>query len=102
MAENRPAYQLHLIREDTPDLEKTLGKVSHSLNLPYTELKQKILEKKDLAQFKPIILNEDLNYEKAMYLETYQDNFPGVSIVIHPRRYYPYKNLFLHPTGYFL
>ena len=60
LAENRPAYQLHLIREDTPDLEKTLGKVSHSLNLPYSELKQKILEKKDLAQFKPIILNEDL------------------------------------------
>ena len=100
LAENRPAYQLHLIREDTPDLEKTLGKVSHSLNLPYSELKQKILEKKDLAQFKPIILHEDLNYEKAMYLETYQDNFPGVSIVVHPRRFYPYKNLASHLIGY--
>ena len=33
LAENRPAYQLHLIREDTPDLEKTLGKVSQSLNI---------------------------------------------------------------------
>ena len=100
LAENRPAYQLHLIREDTPDLEETLGKVSHSLNLHYSGLKQKIFEKKDLAQFKPIILHEDLNYEKAMYLETYQDNFPGVSVVIHPRRYYPYKNLASHLIGY--
>ena len=100
LAENRPAYQLHLIREDTPDLEKTLGYVSHSLNLPYSELMKKINEKKDLAQFKPIILHEDLNYEKAMYLETYQDNFPGVSIVVHPRRFYPHKNLASHLIGY--
>ena len=100
LAENRPAYQLHLIREDTPDLEKTLGKVSQSLNLPYSKLKEKIVENKDLAQFKPIILDEDLDYEKAMYLETYQDDFPGVSIVIHPRRFYPHKNLAAHLIGY--
>ena len=33
LAENRPAYQLHLIREDTQDLEKTLQKVSQSLSI---------------------------------------------------------------------
>ena len=35
LAENRPAYQLQLIREDTPDLESTLGKVSQALNLSF-------------------------------------------------------------------
>ena len=100
LAENRPAYQLHLIREDTRDLEKTLGQVSQSLNIPYSKLKEKVDENKSLAQFKPIILDEDLDYEKAMYLETYQDEFPGVSIVIHPRRFYPHKNLASHLIGY--
>ena len=84
LAENRPAYQLQLIREDTPDLESILNKVSHSLNIPYSYLLDKIEANKDLAQFKPIILEDDLNYEKAMFLETYQDDFPGVSIVIRP------------------
>lgn len=41
LAENRPAYQLQLIREDTPDLESTLGQVSQALNLPFAELNEK-------------------------------------------------------------
>ena len=65
-----------------------------------TFLQEKIEANKDLAQFKPIILEEDLNYEKAMFLETYQDDFPGVSIVIRPRRFYPHQNLASHLIGY--
>ena len=100
LAENRPAYQLHLIREDTPDLEITLGNVSQALSLSYPALKEKIVENHVLAQFKPIILEEDLDYEKAMYLETFQDDFPGVSIVVQPRIFYPYYNLPAHRIGY--
>ncbi|MBS1255764.1 MAG: Peptidoglycan D,D-transpeptidase MrdA [Deltaproteobacteria bacterium] len=100
LAENRPAYQLHLIREDTPDLEKTLRNVAQSLKIPFSSLQEKIETNKGLAQFKPIILEEDLEYEKAMYVETFQDDFPGVSIVIRPRRFYPHKNLASHLIGY--
>ena len=42
LAENRPAYQLQLIREDTPDLENTLNKVSQALKIPYSLLLEKI------------------------------------------------------------
>ena len=100
LAENRPAYQLQLIREDTPDLESTLGKVSQALNLSFAEMNEKIKANHDLAQFKPIILVDDLEYEKAMYLETFQDDFPGVTIVVQPRRFYPYNNLAAHLIGY--
>lgn len=100
LAENRPAYQLQLIREDTPDLENTLEKVSHALNLSLEEMNKQIMAKQDLAQFKPIILIDDLEYEKAMYLEAFQDDFPGVTIVVQPRRYYPYNNLAAHLIGY--
>ncbi len=100
LAENRPAYQLQLIGEDTPDLENTLEKVSHALNLSLEEMNKQIMAKHDLAQFKPIILIDDLEYEKAMYLEAFQDDFPGVTIVVQPRRYYPYDNLAAHLIGY--
>ena len=100
LAENRPAYQLQLIREDTPDLESTLGKVSQALRLSFAELNEIIKASHDLAQFKPIVLVDDLEYEKAMYLETFQDDFPGVSIVVQPRRFYPYNNLAAHLIGY--
>jgi len=100
LAENRPAYQLQLIREDTPDLENTLEKVSLALNLSLEEMNKQIMAKHDLAQFKPIILIDDLEYEKAMYLVAFQDDFPGVTIVVQPRRYYPYDNLAAHLIGY--
>ena len=100
LAENRPAYQLQLIREDTPDLESTLGKVSQALNLSFAKMNDKIKANHDLAQFKPIILVDDLEYEKAMYLETFQDDFPGITIVVQPRRFYPYNNLAAHLIGY--
>jgi penicillin-binding protein 2 len=51
LAENRPAYQLQLVREDTPDFESTLEKVSQTLNLPFAELNDKIKANNDLAQF---------------------------------------------------
>ena len=54
----------------------------------------------DLAQFKPIILVDDLEYEKAMYLEAYQDDFPGLTIIVQPRRFYPHNNLAAHLIGY--
>ena len=92
LAENRPAYQLLLIREDTPNLETTLHKVSESLKISYSALQEKIDANQDLAQFRPIILEEDLEYEKAMHLETFQDDFPGVSVVVRPSRFYPQNN----------
>ena len=100
LAENRPAYQLLLIREDTPNLETTLHKVSESLKISYSALQEKIDANQDLAQFRPIILKEDLKYEKAMHLETFQDDFPGVSVVVRPRRFYPQKNFASHLIGY--
>ena len=34
LAENRPSYQIHLIREDTPDLDLSLRKLSKALAIP--------------------------------------------------------------------
>ena len=53
-----------------------------------------------LNRFKPIILVDDLEYEKAMYLEAYQDDFPGLTIIVQPRRFYPHNNLAAHLIGY--
>ena len=47
-----------------------------------------------------LYLKEDMEYEKAMYLETFQDDFPGVSVVVRPRRFYPQKNFASHLIGY--
>lgn len=100
LAENRPAYHLQLIREDTPDLEKTLRNLSKALNIPYVSLLKKLEDHRHIARFKPIILKEDLEYKKAVIVETYQEDFPGISIVMQSQRFYPNNKIAAHILGY--
>ncbi len=100
LADNRPAYQLQLIREDTRNLEQTLQNLSNALQIPYASLRKKVHDNRSQAPFKPIILDEDLGYRKAVIVETYQEDFPGISIVIQSRRFYPHNKIASHLLGY--
>ncbi|MBF0287524.1 MAG: penicillin-binding protein 2 [SAR324 cluster bacterium] len=100
LADNRPAYQLQLIREDTSDIETTLRNLSTALGIPYAALLKKLEDHRFQAPFKPIILAEDLDYKKAAIIETYQEDFPGISIVIESRRFYPHNKIASHMLGY--
>ncbi len=100
LADNRPVYELSLIREDTPDLEVTLRNLSYVLKKPYQDLKKIIDQNRYSARFKPIILQTDLSYEQAVLLETYENDFLGATISIQSRRYYPYQGQASHVLGY--
>ena len=100
LAENRPSYQIHLIREDTPDLNLSLKKLSKALDIPIKDLQTKVRENRKVLRFKPIILVDDVDYEKAMLVESYQEDLPGISVVIRPLRYYPYEKNASHVLGY--
>jgi len=100
LAENRPAYQLQLIREDTPDWQASVAVAVQALQLPLNELVQRVKQAKGQVPFQPIVLVDDLDYQKAMLVETYQEEFRGISIVVKPRRYYPNKAVLSHALGY--
>lgn len=100
LADNRPAFHLQLIREDTPDLEETLTNLSHALDIPYASLRKKVEDNRYLQAFKPIILHDDLDYQKAAIVETYQEEFPGISIVVKAQRYSPHNKVAAHVLGY--
>ena len=100
LAENRPSYQIHLIREDTPDLDLSLRKLSEALAIPFSDLKSKVKENQKVLRFKPVILADDIDYEKAMLVESYQEDLPGISVVIRPLRHYPFEELASHVLGY--
>ena len=100
LAENRPAYQLRLIRSDTTNLEQTLTRLETTLEVPENTYKKIVKAHRKRAKFKSIILDKDLSESKAILVETYQEDFPGVSIVVQARRFYPHGNLASHVIGY--
>ncbi len=101
LAENRPAYCLALIREDCPDISATLAQVGRWTDTPLPLLTAKY--EQDIRQvqpFQPQLLVTDLSFDQVMAIEEELHNWPGISIFIRQRRWYPEGPLFAHILGY--
>lgn len=100
LSKNIPAYSLTLTREDTPNVNEVLKKLSYALKIPLKALQKNIDRKRRRAKFRPIQIYDDLNWRQISLVSAYQEEFPGVSIEITPRRYYPYQKSGAHFLGY--
>lgn len=100
IAKNIPSYTLTLIREDTDDVESVLRKVSKTLKIPLAELERSLQKNRRAAQFHPIHLVENLSFRQIALIGTYQEEFPGISIKVIPKRFYALQKTAAHVCGY--
>lgn len=101
LAVNEPAYALGLIREDCPDVNATLDMVSQWTGEDFARLHD-IYEKarKKVKPFEPIILSRDMSFESLAKIEAQSLRWPGLEIVVRPRRKYMHGKLMAHILGY--
>ncbi len=100
VAKNIPSYILNLVREDVPDIDEVLTKISLSLQIPIELLRRNLQSQLKTARFVPIQIHKDLTLRQIALIETYQEQFPGISIEVMPRRYYPLLSTGAHVFGY--
>jgi len=101
LAVNEPAYALALIREDCKNIDETLVKVSQWTGADLGKLKETYERgKTKVKPFKPLILVNDLSFELLSMIEANSLYWPGLKIVIRPRRKYPQGPLLAHVLGY--
>lgn len=101
LAENRPAYGLGLVREDCKDITKTLAQISEWTSIPVAELTQRYKKgKRRVKSFEPLMLVPEISFDLLAQIETNAMSWPGLEIVIRPRRYYPQGPLLAHILGY--
>lgn len=100
LAKNIPAYILNLVREDVPDIPKVLNKISLTLQIPLKDMERELQAQQKTARFNPIQIYQDLTMRQIALIETYQEEFPGISIEVSPRRYYPLLKTGAHIFGY--
>lgn len=100
LAFNRPAFDVQLILEDTPDLALTLGNLSHVTGIPVERFRETVRAKRHRLKFKPIALLTDVGRKLADLVETYQEDLPGITVAIEPKRLYPSAFLTSHLLGY--
>lgn len=99
LAYNRPAFNIDLIAEDSPNLDRSLRNLARVAELPFDQLKDAALTKRG-PRFKPVTLLKDVGRKVADLVDTYEEDLAGVSVALEAKRLYPTAALTAHVLGY--
>lgn len=101
LAENRPTYNLTLVRERVEDLEATLDRLVAILELPEEEAEAfRVRSRQRKRPFQPALLMSDLDEGQIARLAVNRHLLPGVEVEAQLLRYYPDAEIMAHALGY--
>jgi len=102
LVDNRPSFNLIVIKEDCKDIKNKLEKVSKLLNIPLVSLENivKDANQKGMPGFAQITLVSDLTWEQVALFENYRYDFAGLSIIVESKRNYHPDGFASHLIGY--
>jgi len=100
LALNRPAYQLELTREQTPDLDDTLQRLVALDLLPAEDVVRTRRTIMARRAFDAVPIRLQLTEQQLARFAVHRPDFPGVEIRPRLTRLYPYKGVGVHALGY--
>jgi penicillin-binding protein 2 len=100
LADNEPAYQLELVREQVPDLDDTLRRLAALGLIDPEELEdtRHMILSRRIFDNVPVRLR--LSDEEIGRFAVHRYEFPGVDLATRQTRHYPYGQLGVHALGY--
>ncbi len=100
LVDNRPSFNLKIVREDAGDVNKIVRKVADLIQTPFQELMDNIAKAGKGAFYKPVTLKNSISRDQLAVIEAHKFDLPGIQIDIEPIRYYIYKKTAAHLLGY--
>ena len=100
LAENRPAYQLELVREEVPDLEATLKALTDIGLVAPDELEATRRVIRSRRPFDSVPIRLRLTEEEIARFAVRRFEFPGVDIKTRLARFYPHGEIAVHALGH--
>lgn len=97
---NRPRFNVVWIREDAPNPDDVIKKLSRILDEDISELLDRIRAGADHPRYVPTRLKEDIDWKTLVYIENNHFNLPGVRVEVLPSRDYLFNDLASHLIGY--
>lgn len=89
MAVNQQNYRVLLTPENTKDIEKTLDTLAEIIPINDKERQKILRDIKRRRRFLPMIVRENLEWEKVARIEVNAPSLPGITIDVGERRFYP-------------
>ena len=98
LADNRPSYQLGIVKERVEDLDKTLETLQQLLAFDEELIHR--FHKRGRRPFEAIPLKLQLSEKDMAIVAVNSHRLAGVEIEARSERYYPHGELFAHVLGY--
>jgi penicillin-binding protein 2 len=100
LADNEPAYQLELVREQVPDLNDTLKRLTALGLIDRDELEDTRRMIFSRRTFDSVPVRLRLTDEEIGRFAVHRYQFPGVDLATRQTRHYPFGQLGVHALGY--
>ena len=100
MADNEPAYQLELVREQVPDLNDTLKRLTALGLIDRDDLEDTRRMIFSRRTFDSVPVRLRLTDEEIGRFAVHRYQFPGVDLATRQTRHYPLGQLAVHALGY--
>src|SRR3954462_9744692 len=100
LAENRPAFQLELVRERVPDVDSTLDGLVRIGVLAAEDVEDTNRLVRSRRSFESVPIRLRLTDEEIARFAVHRFDFPGVDIATRLTRFYPHGEHAVHALGY--
>jgi len=99
LVDNRPSFDIEITPKDIRPYKHVLPNLSRFLNVPKSELMEKLKKARGSAMYRPVILKRDISRDVLAQIEVNRYDLPGVQIRVTPRRHYVQRTA-VHLIGY--
>ncbi len=100
LVDNRPAFDLVIVLEDTGSVPDIVSLLSSLIDEPYVDLMDQIQKAGNTAFYKPIVLKKDISRDQLAIVEAHKFDLPGIYVEIEPTRHYIHPGTASHLLGY--
>ncbi len=100
IANNRPSFDVVWFKNDTPDRDQVVKKLTRILDLDIATIMARVRKSSRQPNYIPVLVQPDINRQQVVYIENHRFEMPGVFVEVAPVRNYPYDNMLSHLLGY--
>lgn len=100
LAENRPNYRVYYYKQKGREYKNSIHKLSKILDFSEEELEKKLSIVQSANYITPILILENLSWEKTLKTSAHLYDMPGVYVDDGYARFYPFAEKFAHIIGY--
>jgi penicillin-binding protein 2 len=100
LVENRNAFNISILREQTKDLDRTIQLLAHVTGTPEADIREIVARHRSEPTYRPIVVIHDATFEQLAALAARRLELPDVVWQEVPTRKYPPDALAAHLIGY--